>query len=330
MMSCQHTKIKFTSTEDGIHLNGSILWLDSQGTKDLSFLSNARMTQGQYRSRIITTEETLKILGIFKKKPKALVCQYNHPFAVGPLGMELLPSGAGLGGASLWVKTASKSIFYAPYLQPHKTGVARKMQVRSADVMVISAKKAYGTITAQQRKRTKESILNRIVSLSKENQRPIILCEAFPTAQELTRLLSEAGLVPDVFPTIYRINKIYEDYGLDLGKFNQSSSIPKGDTLIHPIGKYLWNTKKQLPQGPVINVFDGMHHQQVDSLFRKPVENYHLPSYCEGSDLRDIISEVSPQELYVFGPYAKEYAKNLKGSAPLVSPLFPSHLPSLF
>ncbi len=330
IMSHQHTKIKFTSTEDGIHLDGSILWLDSQYTRDLSFLSNAHMNQGRFNSRVVATEETLKILEIYRKKPQALICQYNHPFAIGPLGMELLPSGVGLGGASLWVITKDKNIFYAPYLQAHRTEVARQMQIRPADVMVISAKKPYSSQSSHQRKNEKEAILTKILSLIQLNQRPIVLCEAFPTAQELTKLFSEEGITPDVFPTIHRINKIYEDYGLPLGKFNQLSSHSKGEVIILPISKYQWNTKKPLPQGPVINVFDATHHQQIDSIFRKPVANFLLPSSCEGVELKEIISEVSPQVLYIFGPYAKDYAKHLKHTAPTVTPLFPSHLPSLF
>ena len=92
-------------TDDGLHLANSILWLDAQDSGDLSFLSAASTTFHPKVPQVIATEETIKILEAFRKKPNALKCQYNRPFSIGRLRIELLPSGSVLGGASLFVET---------------------------------------------------------------------------------------------------------------------------------------------------------------------------------------------------------------------------------
>ena len=330
-MSVQPSKIKLTSTEDGIHLDGSILWLDSQYSGDLSFLSNAYANQGRFHSRVIATEETIKILEVYRKRPHSLICQYNHPFAIGPLNMELLPSGVGLGGASLWVETKNKQIIYAPSLQMQKTDISHQMQIRPAEVLVIGAKKPFNTKAPVNRRKVKDSIVQKVQELLKEGQKPVILCEAFPTAQELTKALSENNVPIAAAPTISRINRIYETYGLPLGEFKAfHNDQDREGVLLLPMDQYRWNGKKPLPLGPLINVFDTQSAPEVAGVFRKSHANFYLPSSCEGSEYKDIASQVKPQILYIFGPYAKDYAIHLKNAAPFVKPLFPRHLPSLF
>src|SRR5690348_7431391 len=107
-------------TDDGLHLANSILWLDSQDSGDLSFLSSATTSFQPKVPQVIATEETIKILEAYRKKPNALVCQYNRPFSIGRLKMELLPSGCVLGGASLYVETDKGRILYAPQLQTQR------------------------------------------------------------------------------------------------------------------------------------------------------------------------------------------------------------------
>src|SRR5690606_38073060 len=112
--------IAIRQTNDGLHLANSILWFDSKESGDLSFLSSATQNFQPHVPQVIATEETVRILEAFRRKPRALICQYNRPFSIGPLKMELLPSGVVLGGASLYVETEKGRLLYAPQLQTQK------------------------------------------------------------------------------------------------------------------------------------------------------------------------------------------------------------------
>src|SRR5689334_3572085 len=122
--------ISIRQTEDGLHLSGSILWFDSQNSGELSFLSSASSSLQARVPQVIATEETVRILESQKRRPNALVCQYNRPFSVGRLKMELLPSGSILGGASLHVETDEGRLLYAPHLQLHRIPTVRQMQLK--------------------------------------------------------------------------------------------------------------------------------------------------------------------------------------------------------
>src|SRR4051812_41501371 len=128
----KQSSIVVKQTDDGLHLADSILWFDSQLSGDLSFLSSASSNYLPKVPQVIATEETIKILEACRKKPNALVCQYNRPFSIGRLKMELLPSGCVLGGASLYVETGNGRLLYAPQLQPNRIPTVRQMQLKRA------------------------------------------------------------------------------------------------------------------------------------------------------------------------------------------------------
>ena len=109
-----------TPTDDGIHFDNSILWLDSFSSGEVSFISSAINLKKNIAPQVIATEETIKIFDYLKIRPKTLRCQYNRPFSIGKYNLELLPAGSIIGSASLFIKTHDKTILYAPCLQNEK------------------------------------------------------------------------------------------------------------------------------------------------------------------------------------------------------------------
>jgi len=333
-LTSQTKPIQLVSTEDGIHLVGSILWLDSKHTGDLSFLSTATSTQGRLNSRIIATEETIKILEVQRQKTKALVCQYNHPFAIGRLKIELIPSGAGLGGASLWVESNKKHILYAPHIQPQKTEVTRQMQLRKADTLILGAKIPFPTEKVPQRKKEKERLLTALQDYVQKGLYPVLLCEPSMMAQELTKFLTDHDFPVAVHNHIFKVHKVYESYGSSLGKYSLYSPGDKrcrDKIALYPkilTGRF--QLRKPLPDRPIITIDESPNIISFAGIFRNVADRFTIPTYCDPRELKDLIQQVSPEEVHIFGPYAKEYVENLKNIGPRIFPLYPSHLPTLF
>src|SRR5690349_6055959 len=98
MGQASHDRLRLRSLNRGLHLKSSILCLDAQIDGQLTFLSSASELMKAIGMRVIATEETTKILETFGLKTNSLICQYNRPFSLGKLSMELLPSGHCLGG----------------------------------------------------------------------------------------------------------------------------------------------------------------------------------------------------------------------------------------
>ena len=327
--------IKLKSTDDGLHIADSILWLDSHLNGDLSFLSSAAALTRAKVPQVIATEETVKILEACRKKPNALVCQYNRPFSIGRLKMELLPSGSILGGASLYVETDKGRVLYAPCLQPHPIATVRKMQVKRANALILGAFHPDPHQSMPNRRKEKERLIAALKAQLAEGNYPIILCDPISTAQELTKLLTESDIPVSVHPTIYRVNKVYESFGSSLGQYallKKKRVSPR--VLIMPKsrrGKIVFTGRDQ--EGPIFVIEDTLpqfRRDTTDAFPTRVVDTFYLSTHCDGPELKAIIQLVSPKELYFFGPYAKRYVDEMKGVCPKIKPLFVNDQPTLF
>ena len=328
---------KFKLTDDGLHVTDSILWLDSATNGQLSFLSTAMKKTQICVPQVITTEETAKLLEVLKKKPNALVCQYNRPFSLGKLRIELLPSGNILGGASLLIETDRDKILYAPYLQPNAIPTVRKMQIKRAQSLIVGAYYPDSNTIFPNRKKEKERLLEKVRAYIAKDEYPIILCDPSSNAQEIIKLLCDSGCPVSVHPSIRRINKVYENYGSKLGRYSvftkRNSSNKK--VLILPKSLKVPFTHLKISHSPVFSIDDILHiGPNLRGFFAtiptRISETFFLSSYCDGPELRAIISLVSPKELYFIGPYAKKYCEDFQNAASKVQPLFVNDQPTLF
>jgi Cft2 family RNA processing exonuclease len=322
--------IKVRSTSDGLHLDESILWFDSHSNGQLSFLSSSLYPEKISVPQVITTEETAKILESFRRRPNTLICQYNRPFSIGVLKMELLPSGCVLGGASLFVETEMGKLLYAPQLQIHRNPTVRQMQLKKAKTLILGAFHPQPGVPLPNRKREKESLLQQILSCTAQGEWPTIICNATGTAQEITKLLTDANIGVVVSPTIAKINRIYEAYGSKLGLYSvYSSKRVKNRVAIFPLATANQVRFPSVPDGPIILVKESTVEHDLDSINRL-IGSYIISSQSDGPEIREIVTAVQPKEVYFFGPYTRAYVKEFEGMAPVVRALYTNDQPTLF
>lgn len=325
---------RLISTEDGIHLDNSVLWLDSKSTGQLSFISSAGSVAGKLESRILCTPDTLRILQAQRQEPKALVSEYNHSVALGQLRMELLPSGAGLGSASLYVETPHRTLLYAPAIQTQKTDICRQMQLQKAETLILGAKLPLPAADSPSRKKQKQKLLAAIDEQIGSLRPVFIICEPTMVAQELTKLCTQHGLKVAVHRQIHKIHKLYEAQGIELGDYTLFQRLSKSDRpqvvfLPKSIDKK-FAFRKPLPNGCLFSVDESATLPSGNSFYRSIRSRFVIPSLCDPRELKEVIQKVEAKRVWFFGPYAKDYVKLLKDSAYEVNLLFPAHLPALF
>jgi hypothetical protein len=323
--------LKIVPSEGGLHLKNTILWLDSHHFGQLSFISSALDIKNALLPQIITTEETAKLIELYHKKPNALICQYNRPFSLGRLRLELLPSGHILGGASLSVNTIEGPLLYAPYLQLARIPTVRAMQLMKAKFLVLGAHTPVLSTPLPNRKREKDRFLEDILASIHQQRWPIIFCPSIGLAQEITHALTNLLLPVAVHNTIYKSNKIYEASGVKLGPY--SLYVAKRSKQKICIFPRLPANKSTLPQSadhPYFLVSDSPSSH--DAASRQPsFAGEYLLSLCSpAQELGQVIQQVGPKELYFFGHYAKQYADYFAALPIPIKTLFPNDQPPLF
>jgi putative mRNA 3-end processing factor len=318
----KQSSIVVKQTDDGLHLSDSILWFDSQLSGDLSFLSSASSNYLPKVPQVIATEETVKILEACRKKPNALVCQYNRPFSIGRLKMELLPSGCVLGGASLYVETDNGRLLYAPQLQPNRIPTVRQMQLKRASTLILGVNSPDPHAASPNRKKEKERLVETVKKHLADDVCPLIVAEPVAIAQEITKLLCDAEVPVAVHEAIFKVNKVYEAFGSMLGDYAKYS--PKHTqkrVVLFPRGKKgYFPPRPDTLRGPVLF---------IDEANPGP-DRFVISPSCDGPEIKEIVQAVNPKELYIFGPYAKRYVEELEGVCPVIKPLFINDQPTLF
>lgn len=318
-------------TDDGLRLANSILWFDSERLGELSFLSSAISVQHPKVPQVIATEETIKILETYRRRPNALVCQYNRPFSIGRLKMELLPSGCVLGGASLYVEVDKGRLLYAPQVQTHRVPTVRQMQLKKAHTLVLGAFYPDLATALPNRRKEKERLLDTISRYVSLGKFPVIFCDPVSIAQELTKTLSDEGIAVAVHDAVFKIHKVYESFGSKLGEYTRlSRRHTKQKVILLPLP----NRRTQINASgfagsPIISIEPTLEVPPHDESVQID-ERFVISTSCDGPEIKEIISLVSPKELYIFGPYAKRYVENLGSIAPHVRPIFANDQPTLF
>lgn len=127
----------------GVHIAGTPLWCDALRTREACFVSSALQPEVRRHRQIIATQATLDLLPEPRLRgrsaPRALAVPTGRPFTLGELRLELFPSGAAIGAASLLVDLGAWRTCYAGAVQLRPGRIAGAAEVRACDVLILDA-----------------------------------------------------------------------------------------------------------------------------------------------------------------------------------------------
>lgn len=111
------------------------IWCDARRTREACFISHAGIPEARRHKQVIATDVTIALLG---RRLRALTAPYGRPFNLGKARLELFPSGAMVGAASLLVEI-DRRIVYAGAVDPRPGRLPGPAEVRGCDVLVLDA-----------------------------------------------------------------------------------------------------------------------------------------------------------------------------------------------
>ena len=126
---------------DGLHILGTPLWCDARHTREVCFLSSARVPGARRHRQVLASSTTLALLpDATRRAPQStLAVPFGRKFTLGTLRLELVPSGFMPGAASLTVEVGGARLLYAGVVNPKGTGLGGAPEARPADVLVVDA-----------------------------------------------------------------------------------------------------------------------------------------------------------------------------------------------
>jgi len=190
---------------------GKIALDTSDKNADLNFISHAHADHirgAKKNANVIASDETHELIKVRNEIELNI-----KPI---PNSFKLLDAGHILGSKQLFIESSlGYSLLYTGDYQLQESCVAKKIEAKEADILIIDSTYPYLNVKFDERSEVEDAI--RKYTLMKL-EKGIVLFGAYTLgkAQELIKILNGAGIIPVVDKKISKINKVYNSFGISL------------------------------------------------------------------------------------------------------------------
>jgi len=201
-----------------VFLSRPRLALDVRRRQPVAFVSHAHSDHTAPHEVAYCTPETGLLyqhrLGAHRKVASL---PYRTPREFGSARLTTYPAGHCLGSAMLLVESDSESLLYTGDFKLGPSATAAEADLPSADVLVMECTFGRPRYQLPPREETIAELSALVRSILAEGSTPVVHAYALGKGQEVTRLLTEAGIPVLQHRDIFMISEIYQRCGVDLG-----------------------------------------------------------------------------------------------------------------
>lgn len=131
--------------------------------------------------------------------------------------LSLVSAGHVLGSAMLHVRTPESSLLYTGDFKLRSSLTVPPAQPVRADVLVMESTYGQPVFRFPPWQRVAEQLVELVSDALRTGRQPIVMGYSLGKAQEIVRILSDAGFPVTCHGAVHSINMIYEQYGVPLG-----------------------------------------------------------------------------------------------------------------
>lgn len=297
MTQSMSTRIRF-HLDRGLFLTKSRLAIDVRRRQPAGFISHAHADHMAPHELAICTPETSQLYQHRSGKRRTLELPFGRPLQWRDVQLTTFPAGHVLGSAMLLVEDEEDSLLYTGDFNLDESATAEKAELPQADILITEC--TFGT--PQYRLPPRGEVCQQLVDLVSQTIRsgttPVIHAYVLGKSQEVTKILSRAGIPVQQHPLVYEISRIYEKCGTDLGHYLLYQGRPlHGHAIIAPP-----RSQQAAPlEGLVRCVRIGVTGWAGRSgILQKLGVDHVLPlsDHADYDQLLEAIERVQPQEIY--------------------------------
>ena len=299
--------------ERGVYLPNENIWLDPSSARPFAFVSHAHSDHIAPHDEIIVSERTARLMQVrLPGKRNEHVLPFGQPTAVRGLNVTLLPAGHIFGSAQFFLETDASTLLYTGDFKLRPGRSAEATEWRRADTLIMET--TYGL--PRYRLPPTDFVVQQIVAFCREalegGATPVLLGYSLGKAQEILCSLAEANLQPMLHGSVYRMTRIYEQFGQAFCPFERYD--PKavmGKVLICPPSanrsrmiQRLTNKRVAMISGWAVEP-NAVYRYQVDAAFP-------LSDHADYDDLWRYVELVQPKRVLTLHGFAAEFARDLR------------------
>lgn len=222
---------------------------------------------------------------------------YREPIELGALRLTTYPAGHCLGSAMLFADDGATTLLYTGDFKLGESATAEAAELPHADILVIECTYGNPAYRLPPRAEVIGQFLDLVRLALAGGATPVIEAYVLGKSQEVTRILTLAGIPVLQHPLIFEISRLYEACGVDLGNVQSyvDRALPGHAIVVPP-------RMQKAPRLPglkraVTFAVTGWAHGA--SRYRLAVDHpIPLSDHADYDDLLEAIERVAPREIY--------------------------------
>jgi len=325
--------------QDDLSLEHSNLYLDSRTPRELCFVSHAHADHLSLHATAIATAPTLALAALRCGVKGARALAFGESFALDEeTSISLVSAGHVLGSAMLFAQRNSQSFLYTGDFKLRASLTVEKAKPVPADVLLMEC--TYGL--PMFRFPSWQTVADELCSLVRAGMaagiQPIVMGYSLGKAQEITRILTDAGFNVTAHGAVYKMSRAYDAFGTQLGSYRRyvpgdfhgphALSIEERGVLVAPpqVARSAFVERF----GKSVTIMMTGWSVLKNARFRYGVDHcLPLSDHADYDELLSLIEQVSPKKIFTHHGYP-EFADDLQRRGLDARPARPDKQLSLF
>jgi putative mRNA 3-end processing factor len=241
--------LDFTFEDNAIKVKGLPLWLDSSNFRSdkspvrrpLNFVSHAHADHIGRHKRIICTPQTLKLIKTRIKVEEAITLEYGQEMEIAGAKISLHPAGHVLGSAQILIEKDGQRICYTGDFRLGSGLTTEECSPVPCDTLLMECTYGHEKYLFPERQDLLADIEEFIEGCFDRLEFPVILGYSLGKAQEAIKAATDLGYGSVVHPAIYKICRVYKEFGIQFHNLSEIGKRPVGRrVIVFPPNKKVW------------------------------------------------------------------------------------------
>ncbi len=314
----------------GLKLTKNGLAIDFTRRQPRAFISHAHSDHMARHEYALCTPETARLYHHRLGKRPVREMPYRETIEWGGLRLTAYPAGHCLGSAMLLADDGQTRLLYTGDFKLGPKHTAAEAELPRADILVIESTYGQPEYRHTPRDEAIAQLLELVYDTIADGATPVIQAYVLGKAQEVTRILTSAGIPVLQHPDIYAVSRIYAACGVELGAigvFRGQADI--GTAVVVPPVAHGGTCLTHLRRRYVTFAVSGWAMHRA-TRYRLGVHHaIPLSDHADYDELFQAVEQVQPSEVYcTHGP--ESFVDRLAAAGWNAKPLRPSKQMRLF
>jgi putative mRNA 3-end processing factor len=281
--------------DNGLKLTRADLAIDFRRRQPRAFISHAHSDHIAPHEYALCTPETAALYQHRLGRRLTLPMPYREPIEWGGLRLTTFPAGHCLGSAMLLAEDGEQSLLYTGDFKLGESATAERAQLPRADLLVIESTFGHPDYRLPPRAEVVKQLLALVRQALADGVVPVIQAYMLGKGQEVTRILTDAGIPVLQHRDIYAVSQVYETCGMSLGQHERfAGHAPPGWAVVVPPGR-------GFPEGVGRKLCIAVTGWAIDqrAKYRLGVDHaLPLSDHADYDELFEAVARVQPRLIY--------------------------------